>query len=224
MTVILYCTFEIIFHQTTHHREQSFKTKQINSFKISLRKRINIHLQKPTINKRKKTTSQKKRSLTMNVARKKKQDVLTTTTVRHCPIVCETQECIKQACVPQTSATENHLFKMKAGDTEQERKTLMGDDRVRGLCLLRAAGTPRSGSWACPPAHLGGYVVGQEAKNEAPQGLSEASHVIGDSSMTPLKKTKTVDSNRVNQILNSWMLEAALGKILPKNTPPLIKP
>lgn len=97
----------------------------------------------------------------MNVA-KAEQDAVTTAAGSHCLIVCGSHR----------NAYSGRLFllhqlhKIICFLGETERYSPWGDEGVRGLCSPGAAVTPRWGSGACPPAHLGAHVVGLEAKGK----------------------------------------------------------
>lgn len=143
--------------------------------------------------------------LKTNVA-KTEQDALTTTGGSHCLIVCRShRNAYKRVCVPQSSATENHLFHRESRREKQRDILRGGGEGVRGLCLPGAGVTPRWGSWACPPAHLGGCAVGLESKSEKKQKKPSGSrgdksrHRVQRDRLWCQRRRKQVDADGVNQ-------------------------
>lgn len=159
----------------------------------------------------KKVTMQK--CLKKNVA-KTEQDALTATGGSHCVIVCGSHKNAYSRRVFLSHQLQKIIcFR---GKQEEETDILLGDERVRGLCLPQTGALPRWGSWACPPAHLGGCVAGQEAKGKTQRVSVRQS--VSQSAMWPTQLSrKQVDADCVSQGVNWETLKASFAKIVPEN-------
>lgn len=144
---------------------------------------------------------------------------------RHCLIVCGSHKNTYSRRVFLSHQLQKIICFTGTREKQREREgdILLGDERVRGLCLPRAAVTPRWGSWACPPVHLGGCIFGQEARRKNPRGLNETHHVIERESNVTDSGASSGGNMWIQTVsIRCWIdsrLKPLLAKILPENKP-----